>query len=65
MELNENSRFTLVAMRRDCPTLLIQMDVPWERLLDDVVTPFDSGDPFFVDGAPMKSTEIDRLKIPC
>jgi hypothetical protein len=39
------------------------MNLPWERLVIDIVTPFDSGEPFFIDGAPVKATDLDRLKI--
>lgn len=31
--------------------------------MTDIVTPFESGETFFVDGAPVKATDLDRLKI--
>ena len=39
------------------------MDLQWARLMTEIVTPYDSGDMFFVDGAPVKATELDQLKI--
>lgn len=61
--VNADSRFTLLAVRKDNPVQLLQLDVPWERLMTDVVTPYDSGDMFFIDGAAIKATDLDRLKI--
>jgi hypothetical protein len=56
-------RFILLAVRRANPTVLLQMNLPWERLVTDIVTPYDLGELFFVDGAPVKATDLDRLKI--
>ena len=58
-----DSRFTLLAVRKSSPEVLLQLDLPWERLMEDIVIPFESGEPFFVDGAPVKATELDRMKI--
>lgn len=58
-----NSRFTILAVRKSNPEPLLQMDIPWERLMEDVVEPYDSGEMFFIDGAPVKASEMDRLKI--
>jgi hypothetical protein len=58
-----NSRFTIFAVRKTNPQPLLQLEIPWERLMTDVVEPYDSGEMFFIDGAPVKATDIDRLKI--
>ena len=56
-------KFTISAVRKDDPTMLLQMNLSWARLVEDIVIPFDSGEMFFVDGAATKATELDRLKI--
>jgi hypothetical protein len=56
-------KFTISAVRKDNPTPLLQMNLSWGRLMEDIVIPFDSGEMFFVDGAATKATELDRLKI--
>ena len=57
------SRFTVFAVRKSHPQVLLQLDVPWERLMEDIVTPFESGELFFIDGAPIRATDLDRMKI--
>jgi|HubBroStandDraft_6_1064221.scaffolds.fasta_scaffold273906_2 hypothetical protein len=39
-----NSRFTVFAIRKASPDPLLQLDLPWERLLTDIVEPNDGGD---------------------
>jgi hypothetical protein len=58
-----DSRFTIFAVRKASPEPLIQLDIPWERLMTDIVEPYDSGGMFFIDGAPVKASDLDRLKI--
>jgi hypothetical protein len=31
--------------------------------MEDIVIPYDSGELFFIDGAPVRATDLDRLKI--
>jgi hypothetical protein len=58
-----DQKFTVSAVRKGDPTPLLQMNLPWGRLMEDIVIPYDSGEPFFVDGAATKATDLDRLKI--
>jgi hypothetical protein len=58
-----NSRFTVLAIRKTSPEPLLQLNLPWERLMADIVEPYDTGVMFFIDGAPVKATDLDRLKI--
>lgn len=58
-----NSRFTVFAIRKSSPEPLLQLNLPWERLMTDIVVPYDSGEMFFIDGAPVTATDLDRLKI--
>jgi hypothetical protein len=59
----DGRKFALFAVRKDRLEPLIQINLPWERLMEDVVSPFDEGEEFFIDGAAVKSTDLDRLKI--
>src|SRR5690242_713876 len=59
----ETSRFNVFAVRKDNPQPLFQIDLTWERLMEDIVVPFDKGELFFLDGAPVKATDLDRIKI--
>jgi hypothetical protein len=61
--ITAESRFTITAVRKDNPAFLLQLNLSWARLMEDVVIPFDSGEMFFVDGAAIKATDLDRLKI--
>lgn len=58
-----NSRFAVYAFRKANPEPLFQLDIPWAHLMADIVEPYDSGGMFFVDGAAIKATDLDRMKI--
>jgi hypothetical protein len=55
--------FAVYAVRKCEPMPLIQTHLPFGRLMDDLIVPFESGDVFFIDGAPVKATDLDRIKI--
>jgi len=55
--------FAVYAVRRSEPTPLIQTHLPFGRLMDDIVVPFESDEVFFIDGAPVKANDLDRIKI--
>lgn len=42
---------------------LIMTDLPLARLFDDIVVPYQTGETFFVDGAPVKGKDLKRIKI--
>jgi hypothetical protein len=58
-----SSRFTVFAIRKASSDPLLQLNLPWERLMTDIVEPYDAGEMFFIDGAPVRATDLDRLKI--
>lgn len=62
-EEKKEDLFAVYAVRKTEPTPLIQMNLPFRRLMDDIIVPFESGELFFVDGAPVKPTDLDRIKI--
>ena len=62
-EEKKEDLFAVYAVRKSEPTPLIQSHLPFGRLMDDVIVPFESDEMFFVDGAPVKATDLDRIKI--
>ena len=42
---------------------LILTHLTFARLMDDVVVPYQTGEPFFIDGAPLKRDKLKKLKI--
>lgn len=42
---------------------LLQLDLTFSRLMDDVVVPYQSGDMFFIDGVPTTAAKLKRIKI--
>ena len=55
--------FAVYAVRKGEPTPLIQTGMTFHRLMDDIVVPFNAEETFFIDGAPVKPTNLDRIKI--
>jgi hypothetical protein len=46
---------------RDRP--LVMTDLSFARLFDDIVVPYQTGETFFLDGAPVKVKDLKRIKI--
>lgn len=42
---------------------LVLLNIPFGQLMDDIVVPYDNGDPFFIDGVTVTKTSINRIKI--
>jgi hypothetical protein len=42
---------------------LLQLDLTFPRLMDDIVVPYQNNDTFFVDGAPVSAAKLKRIKI--
>jgi len=55
--------FAVYAVRKSDTTPLIQTHLSFGQLMDDIVMPFESGEMFFIDGAAVKATDLDRIKI--
>lgn len=55
--------FAVYAETRGNSKALILTGLTFARLMDDVVVPYQSEEPFFVDGAPVKPTELIRIKV--
>jgi hypothetical protein len=42
---------------------LIMLDISFGRLMEEIVLPFRSDEPFFIDGVPLKKENLRKLKI--
>lgn len=42
---------------------LVLLDLPFGRLMDDIVVPYENDNPFFIDGVPMTKAKVRRIKI--
>jgi hypothetical protein len=62
-EAQKEDQFSVFAVRKSEQTPLIQTHLSFKRLMDDIVVPFESEESFFIDGAPVKATDLDRIKI--
>jgi len=63
MEAQEEQKFSVYAEAEGFDRPLIVIDLPFPRVIDDIVVPFEGNEPFFIDGAPLTRTKIRRLKI--
>jgi hypothetical protein len=53
--VNETSLFAIYAEAEGHARPLIQLDLSFARLMDDIVVPYQSEQPFFIDGVPVGS----------
>ena len=61
---SENENFYgVIAKAEGYEKPLVLLKLPFGRLLDDIVVPYDKGDSFFIDGVPVTKKEIKRIKI--
>lgn len=62
-EESKNDSFAIFAEVKDCNTPLFLTDLTFAQLIDEVVVPYESDAPFFIDGVPLKKDKIKKLKI--
>jgi len=55
--------FAIYAEAQGYERPLVVLNLSFAKLLDDIVVPYQSNEPFFVDGAPITRDKIRRLKI--
>lgn len=60
---SDQNQFCVFAEVADIPAPLIITHLPFGRLMDEIVVPYQSGRPFFIDGAPVKADKLRRIKI--
>ena len=42
---------------------LLQIELTFPRLIDDIIVPYQTGEMFFIDGAPLTPNKISRIKV--
>lgn len=57
------AQFAVYAVRKSNSVPLIQTHLSFGQLMNDIVMPFESNEMFFIDGAPVKAADLDRIKI--
>jgi hypothetical protein len=49
------TKFAVIADSKEHPSSLLMHDLSFGRLIDDIVLPYQTNVPFFIDGAPVKA----------
>jgi hypothetical protein len=60
---NEDYNFGVWAEIENHPKPLIQVDLTFGRLIDDIIYPYENKEAFFIDGVPLQKEKIKRIKI--
>jgi hypothetical protein len=55
--------FAVIAEVQGYPRQLVLLDLPFGRLMDEVVVPYENADTFFIDGVPATKQTVQRIKI--
>jgi len=42
---------------------LLQLELTFSRLIDDIIVPYQTNDTFFIDGAPVNPDKLIRIKV--
>ena len=63
MDDKSTDRFVVWAETDGHSMPLVHSDLPFGRLFDEIVVPYQNEEPFFIDGAPVKAKELKRIKI--
>ena len=59
----EGYRFAVIAESKNYDKPLYLHDLNFSKLMDDVVVPYQSQETFFIDGVPLKATDLKKIKI--
>jgi hypothetical protein len=63
MQAEATDKFAVYAEVESYSQPLLMLDLSFAKLMDEVVLPYQTNEPFFIDGAPLKRTDLKRLKI--
>jgi len=61
----QEQKFALIAESKDYDKPLYLFNLPFPRLMDDVVVPYQSEKNFFIDGVSVSAKNLKRIKILC
>jgi hypothetical protein len=56
-------RFGVVAEIDGRPRPVVLLKLPFGRLIDEIIVPYDNDQPFFIDGVPVTRKSIKRIKV--
>lgn len=56
-------RFGVLAQKVGSSRPLYMHGLTFERLMDDVIVPYDQKQPFFIDGVPVTRETLERIKV--
>jgi hypothetical protein len=59
----EESLFGVIAEVEERNKQLVHLNLSFGRLIDEIVVPYDTDEPFFIDGVPVTKNKIRRIKI--
>jgi len=59
----EEKLYGVIAETEGFERQLVLLDLPFGRLLDEIVVPYDNDEPFFIDGVSVTKAKIKRIKI--
>ena len=59
----QEQKFAIIAESKTYGKPLYLFNLPFPRLMDDVVVPYQSEKQFFIDGAPVNAKDLSRIKI--
>jgi len=63
MSKEKEKLFAILIEAKEYDKPLIQTDLTFSRLIDDIILPQENNKPFFVDGVPITKDKIYKLKI--
>ena len=59
----DHQLFGIIAESNDYDKQMVLLNLPFARLIDEIVIPYDTNEPFFIDGVPVSKEKIKRIKI--
>lgn len=62
-EDQQKRKFGVIAEVEGYGKQLVLLDLPFGRLIDEIVVPYDNDEAFFIDGVPVTKAKIRRIKI--
>ena len=59
----DESRYAVLVEKRGYDKRLYLHDLPFDRLVEEVVVLYEDGNPFFIDGVAVTKEILDKIKI--
>jgi hypothetical protein len=62
-EVEKEQLYAVFAEAQGHQKPLLQIELTFPRLIDDIIVPYQTGEMFFIDGAPVTPDKINRIKV--